>query len=248
MLVYPHATSSQLLFDHVLAPVQTVYGLSKFYAAYEEDFYVLQPGLEKGYDPGDVVTVPIPTTVIRREVPADSLAWFVPVRYRMQDGETLFGLATRRLGWLNTAPLLRLNPGLEAARMKPGAIINIGYMTVAGLPPNEDGYLDPFSAKNRGLRRMWELRTAGKEMEEESGKAAWLKKGDDQFLVLHRTAPRNSIIELTDPRSRKTMYARVAGPIPEQVHDLDVMVVVSKMVAQAFGVRDKKFYIKTRHF
>ena len=249
VFVYPHTTSGALLFDHVLAPKQTIYGASRFYGTTVEDFYFLDPKLRNAYDVGDVIKVPIPTEVIRYERPADSLAWFAPVHYRMQPGETLYGLASRRLGWLNEAPLLALNPNLNAQRMRPGQELLIGYITIAGLPQREKDYLDAYAARNVGLSRLWELRTAGKNMEVANGKAAWTKKGDpNKFMALHRTAPLNSIIELTDPRSRKTLYARVVGRVPEQIYAPDVIVVVSPLLVKAFGVRDKNFYVRTRHF
>jgi hypothetical protein len=67
-------------------------------------------------------------------------------------------------------------------------------------------------------------------------------------MALHRTAPINSLIEIEDPRSRKIIYARVVGRIPEQVNDRNVIVVVSPLLVKAFGVRDKHFYVRTRHF
>lgn len=249
MMLYPHTASGKLLFDHSLAPRQTIYGASKFYGVHVEDFFYLSPQLRDKYTVGDVIKVPISTNEIRREIPADSLAWFVPVRYKLQPGETLFGLATRRLGWLNDAPLRMLNPEVDVQRLKAGAVLNIGYLTVAGLPPREAGYLDPYSARNRGLAQLWEARTAGKRMKVENGKGAWTKKGDEnKFMVLHRTAPINSIVELTDPRSRKTIYARVLGRIPEQRYHPKIIVVVSPLIVKAFNVRDKEFYVKMRHF
>ena len=247
MMLTVHSPSGSLIFEHKLAPTQTVYGLTRFYGVHEEDLYALRPALRRGYDVGDGVLVPIPKDVIRRTLPLDSLAWFVPVRYKMQAGETLFGLATRRLNWLNDAPLRALNPELDVQKMKPGQVINIGYLTIAGLPASERANLDPYTARNRGLANLFTSRSAGKNLVKENGKAAWRRKGDN-FMVLHRTAPTNSIIELHDPRSRKTYYARVVGPVPEQVYPPDVMLVVSRLLMKAFNVRDKNFYVKTRHF
>ncbi len=249
MTVEPYRGSDQLIFQHHLAPSQTVYGAAKFYGVHVEDLFYLEPMLRTGYQVGDVVRVPISPGQLRRTLPVDSLAWFVPVRYKLQAGETLFGLATRRLGWLNDAPLRTLNPDLDAQRLSPGTTLHIGYLSVAGLPPSDDSKLDPLIARNRNLSRIWGDRTAGRKMKSENGKAAWTKRGGkNSFMVLHRTAPVNSIIELTDPRSRKTIYARVVGPIPEQTYDLDVIVVVSPLIVKAFGARDSKFYVRTRHF
>jgi len=43
-------------------------------------------------------------------------------------------------------------------------------------------------------------------MKSKNGKAAWTRKGDaNKWMALHRTAPLNSLIEIEDPRSRKTI-------------------------------------------
>ena len=238
MMLAVDDASSNLVFDHRLAPTQTVYGAAKFYGRNVEDLFALSPGLRKGYDPGDVMRVPIPRSSIRYELPPDSLAWFVPARYALQKGETLYGLANRRLGWLNDAPLRRLNPNIDPAQLKAGVTLNIGYLPVAGFPFSGKVYADQYQARNAGLRTLWESRTAGKTVPSEDGKAAWTKKGDqNKFMALHRTAPINSIIEITDPRSRRTLYARVIGRVPEQIYHPKIMLVVSPQLVKAFGVR-----------
>ncbi|NJC28471.1 LysM peptidoglycan-binding domain-containing protein [Neolewinella antarctica] len=249
MLLEVDKSSGSLLFQHQIAPRQTVYGAAKFYGLNVEDFYVIKPDLRDKYAVGDTIEVPIPASVIRWEIAADSLTWYVPVRYRLQAGETLFGLATRRLGWQSDAPLRKLNPDIDVQRLKPGTILDIGYMSVAGLPPSATTYQDAYSIRNRGLKKLWDARTAGRKMKVENGKAAWTKKGDqNKFMALHRTAPINSIIELTDPRSRRTIYARVIGRIPEQIYHPKIIVVVSPLVVKTFGVRDREFYVRTSHF
>ncbi|OAV45713.1 LysM domain-containing protein [Lewinella sp. 4G2] len=249
MLLKVDGASANLVFEHHLAPKQTVYGASKFYGRNVEDFYALSPELRRGYDVGDVIKVAIAKELIRYEIPGDSLAWFVPVRYQLAKGETLYGLAVRRLGWLNPDPITRLNPEVDPSQLKTGATLVIGYLPISGLPFTGRVYADAYQAQNAPLRALWESRTAGKEMPSENGKAAWTKKGDrTKFMVLHRTAPINSVIEIEDPRSRRTLYARVMGRIPEQIYKPEVMLVVSPLLVKAFGVRDKLFYVKTRHF
>lgn len=250
LTVYQDPASGHMIFDHHVAPGQTLYGVTRFYGLRLEDVYHLNPRLRTGYEPGDAVRVIIPHPALR-EVPApDSLAWFVPVRYRLRKGETLFGLTRRTLQLEDPARLDRLNPGLDATRLSADQLLNVGYLKLDGIPPELQAEVeDPYVRRNRGLRQLWEARTQGKKMKRQNGKAAWTSKGDaNKWMVLHRTAPLNSLIEIEDPRSRKTIYARVVARIPEQVTDRDVIVVVSPLLVKAFGVRDKHFYVRTRHF
>lgn len=250
LLVAFDAASGFILQEHYLAPGQTLYGTARFYGLGETEVYHLNAKLRAGYEAGDKVRVPLPPKLIRREPAPDSLAWFVPVRYRMGPGETLWGLTNRRLPQLSAEDVTNMNPGVAADRLSRGQILNVGYLKLDGISPDAQAEVeDPYVRRNRGLRNLWENRTQGKQMRTQNGKAAWTKKGDpNKFMVLHRTAPINSLIEIDDPRSRKVLYARVMGRIPESIYPPDVIVVVSPLLAKAYGVRDKQFYVRTRHF
>lgn len=250
MTVYNDLATGQILFEHFIAPGQTLFGVSRFYGLSLEDTYHLNPALRVKYGPGDKVRVPIPRVAIRPSPARDSLAWFVPVYYRMGKEETYFGLHKRVLQLEDDAYLLVLNPGVNPDLLSPNQRLAIGYLKLDGIPKDlQEEVEDPYVRRNRGLRELWNLRTEGKKMVQTSGKAAWTSKGDPgKWMALHRTAPINSLIEIEDPRSRKTIYARVEGRIPEQVYEPNVIVVVSPLLVKAFGVRDKHFYVKIRHF
>jgi hypothetical protein len=250
MEVYNDVSSGQILFDHYIAPGQTLFGVSQFYGLSLDDVYHLNPKLRSKYESGDKTRIAIPRQAIRAVPAPDSMAWFVPVNYRMGKGETLFGLYKRTLQLPNDEQLRALNPDLDPNRMSANQVLSIGYMKLDGIPKELQGEIeDPYVRRNRGLRELWRVRTKGKKMISQNGKAAWTKKGDrNKWMVLHRTAPINSLIEIEDPRSRKTIYARVMGPIPEQVTDRNVIVIVSPLLVKAFGVRDTHFYVRTRHF
>lgn len=250
MTVYNDVASGQLLFDHYVAPGQTLYGVAKFYGLSLEDVYHLNPKLRANYRTGDKARMAIPRQVIRAVPAADSLAWFVPVYYRMEKGETLFGLYKRILQLPDDSQIKSLNPKLDPTRMSANQVLAIGYMKLDGIPKALQGEIeDEYVRRNRGLRDLWNVRTEGRKMVSENGKAAWTKRGDpNKWMVLHRTAPINSLIEIEDPRSRKIIYARVVDRIADQVTDPNVIVVVSPLLVKAFGVRDKHFYVRTRHF
>ena len=243
------ALSGHLLFDHQLAPRQTLYGAARFYGHSLNDIYRLNPELQLGYKPGTRVTVAIPKTALRPEYSRDSTAWFVPVRYRMAPGETLYGLSRRTLSQPSDSLLRRLNPGIDPQDLDPGEVLTIGYLRIDGIDPDfqvkvEDRYI----LQNRTLRQQWDTTMTSRQLKHTNGKAAWTSRGDQhKWMVLHRTAPIGSVIEVEDPRSRKTIYATVVARIPEEVYDSRVVLVVSPRLVKAFGVRDKEFYVRTRH-
>ncbi|MGB3801959.1 MAG: LysM peptidoglycan-binding domain-containing protein [Lewinella sp.] len=243
------ALSGHLLFDHKLAPRQTLYGAARFYGHSLDDIYRLNPGLQLGYKPGTRVTVTIPKGELRPSYTRDSVAWFVPVRYRLSPGETLYGLSRRTLNQTSDSLLHVLNPGLKAQDLEPGRVLTIGYLRIDGITADHQVKIeDRYILQNRGLRVQWDSTMSQRRLKFTTGKAAWTTRGDQsKWMVLHRTAPIGSIIEVEDPRSRKTIYARVVARIPEEVYDSRVVLVVSPRLVKAFGVRDKEFYVRTRH-
>lgn len=250
MLLETDPLSGNMVFHHFLAPGQSLFGAGQFYGLSLDDVYTLNPNLRSNYEPGDKVRIPIPPKAIRERMAPDSLAWFVPVYYKLRRGETIFGLYKRTLQLPDDSRLMTLNPGLNAATLAPDQVVAIGYLKLDGIPKVLQGKIeDAYVRRNRGLRELWNNRTQGRKMKSASGKAAWTRKGDrSKWMVLHRTAPLNSLVEIDDPRSKKVLYARVVGRIPEQIYPPDVILVVSPLLLKAFGVRDKVFYVRTRYF
>lgn len=250
MLVENDLLSGHIRFNHYLASGQTLFGAGKFYGLKLEDVYTMNPNLRSKYAAGDKVKVPIPPKTIRAEASPDSMAWFIPVYYKMARGETFFGLYKRTLKLDSDERLRTLNPTLKPEALPANSVLHIGYFKIDGVPAEYQGEIeDPYVRRNRGLRQLWENKTKGKSMKQESGKAAWTRKGDrSKWMVLHRTAPIGSLIEIDDPRSRKVLYARVVGRIAGQTYPPDVIVVVSPLLLKAFGARDTYFYVRTRHF
>lgn len=250
MLLQTDPLSGNMVFEHYLAPGQSLFGAGQFYGLGLEDVYSLNPNLRSKYEPGDKVRIPIPPKTIRATIAPDSLAWFVPVYYQLRRGETIFGLYKRVLQLPDDSRLMSLNPELNPAALSANQIVAIGFLKLDGIPKEMQGEIeDAYVRRNRGLRELWNNRTEGRRMKSQNGKAAWTRKGDrDKWMVLHRTAPINSLIEIDDPRSKKILYARVVGRVPEQIYPPDVILVVSPLLLKAFGVRDKVFYVRTRHF
>ena len=241
--------SGHLLFDHYLAPRQTLYGAARFYGLKLNDVYKLNPELRTGYTAGTKVTVTVPREVLRPSFTPDSVAWFVPVRYRLAPGETLYGLTRRTLGHDDDRLIRQLNPGLNVDNLKPAQLLVVGYLRLDGIAPTSQVAIeDPYVLRNYAMREQWMASMENRALKSTSGKAAWTSSGDkNKWMVLHRTAPLGSLIEIEDPRSRKTIYARVVARIPAQVYDSRVILVVSPLLVQAFGVRDREFYVRTRH-
>lgn len=242
--------SGHLLFDYPIPAEASLYSVGKFFGLQLDDIYLLNPRFKLGYQAGDNVRIPLPLPAIQPFITYDSINYFAPVYYTFKKGETLYGLIHRVLKLESEEQLYLNNPGLTAQNVKVGQLLFIGWLSIEGITSEMQGELeDPYVRQNTGLRERWNQVSAGKRLITQKGKAAWTSSGDrNKFMALHRTAPINSLVEIMDKRTGKTLYCRVVGRIPDQVYDRNVEVVVSPLLVKAFGVRDKYFYVQVKRY
>jgi len=62
-------------------------------------------------------------------------------------------------------------------------------------------------------------------------------------LVLHRTAPIGTVIKITNPMTNRTTFAKVVGHITDNEATKDVIIVMTKNVADSLGALDKRFHV-----
>ena len=80
---------------------------------------------------------------------------------------------------------------------------------------------------------------------DEKGTAVWISDPDldpTKMLVLHRTAPVGTIIRITNPMTNRSAFAKVVGKFTENETTKDVIIVITKAVADAVGALDKRFF------
>ncbi|NQX30550.1 LysM peptidoglycan-binding domain-containing protein [Pedobacter boryungensis] len=80
---------------------------------------------------------------------------------------------------------------------------------------------------------------------EEKGTAVWISDQDldpTKMLILHRTAPIGTIVKITNPMSNRSTFAKVVGKFTENESTKDVIIVMTKAVADAVGALDKRFF------
>jgi len=103
--------------------------------------------------------------------------------------------------------------------------------------PDSTSFKDP---KLRGAPSKYGLNQI-----EEKGTAISIADADldaTKMLVLHRTAPIGTIIKLTNPMTNRTALAKVVGKFTENESTKDVIIVMTKAVADSLGALDKRFF------
>jgi LysM repeat protein len=80
---------------------------------------------------------------------------------------------------------------------------------------------------------------------DEKGTAAWITDPDldpSKMLVLHRSAPIGTIVKVTNPMTNRSTFAKVVGKFTENESTKDVIIVMTKAVAESIGAIDKRFF------
>jgi peptidoglycan endopeptidase LytF len=80
---------------------------------------------------------------------------------------------------------------------------------------------------------------------DEKGTGIWIIDPDLdplKMLVLHRSAPIGTIIKVTNPMTNRSTFAKVVGKFTENESTRDVIIVMTKAVAESIGALDKRFF------
>ena len=166
--------------------------------------------------------------------------------YKVSAGETLYSIA-KRFG-TTVEDITGIN-GLTSTTLTPGQIIKVrtGQTPAPTAPvtakpdatsvvvPADSANAVKFNANHYGLYE-----------KDEKGVATWMDDADldpNKKLVLHRTAPIGTVIKITNPMTNLTTYAKVVGRFTDNEANKDVIIVVTKNVADSLGALDKRFHV-----
>ncbi|SEW54541.1 LysM peptidoglycan-binding domain-containing protein [Chitinophaga arvensicola] len=83
----------------------------------------------------------------------------------------------------------------------------------------------------------------GKKATSEKGPGTWFKSNAvGKYYALHNTAPRGTIIKVTNPLNGKAVYAKVLDVIPQMKSNAGLIIKLSDSAMQALGSNETKFY------
>jgi LysM repeat protein len=170
-----------------------------------------------------------------------------PTQYKVSAGETLFSIAKR----FNTTveDIVNLN-GLKSNSIAPGQVLLVKSNTPA--PPEQPAentiatrdsttpVSTPDSSHHMNANRF------GIYERDEKGVATWIDDDGldpNKMLVLHRTAPIGTVIKITNIMTNRTTFAKVVGRFTDSEQTKDVIIVMTKNVAQSLGALDKRFQV-----
>ncbi|MCP3929930.1 MAG: LysM peptidoglycan-binding domain-containing protein [Bacteroidetes bacterium] len=238
------------IFQHKLAKKQTLFSLAQFYGLNLTELYAYNPALKNRIPSiGQVIRIPIPNKAILRYKPADYHPYlYVPVCYKVKKGDTMFRIS-RYFFRMPMDTILSRN-GLSSFDLKMGQIVLIGWMKITGIPDDiREITGGPLQKLNKTYKRKFIRESYFKKEREHQGVAFWQKDMSLQtdFYALHRKAPLNSIISVTNPMKKRTVFVKVIGKIPDSAYRNDVVVVLSPTEAKILGAKDSRFFVKVKY-
>ena len=198
--------------------------------------------------PSPINNVPTPKAVEERKpvVSTDSRSTRNEdfLEHTVAGNETMYSIATR---YKMTMDQLKAKNNLTDNSLTVGQKLLIkGQYPVkpAFVPPVSSQAMDSTnSIKDPSLR--YPPSRYGLNQVDEKGTATWIADQDldpTKMLVLHRSAPIGTVMKITNPMSNRTTFAKVVGKFTENESTKDIIIVMTKAVADALGALDKRFY------
>ena len=81
----------------------------------------------------------------------------------------------------------------------------------------------------------------------EEGMGLWLNNNDlnqAKSVALHRSAPVGTILKVTNPMSKKSIFVKVVGSFADTAENKNAVVIISKSAAELIGALDQRFRVE----
>ena len=238
---------SRKIVHHTVHAKQTLYALSKFYSISLEELYDANPQFRT--DPtlriGARVNIPVPNRAIKR-YKTKNFTWSknTPIYYVVQNGDNLFQICKRYFS-MPVDSIMKRNH-LKDNNIRPGQLLQVGWMGTEGVLPEWRPV--KVATQSGALKVRYDTEKKKHNEVNAQGVCAWPKdskeKGD--LYALHREAAIGTIMAVTNPMYKTTIYAKVIGRIPDG-YEQNVEVVLSPEAARKLGARDPRFFVKVKY-
>jgi LysM repeat protein len=239
-------TNSQgrLVVLHTIDADENAKSLIDYYQTDEQTFYSLNPHLRQAMSRGAIAQIPVNVeSIVTSPPPANELSFFTRVYYRVQKGDTAFGIS-RRLFSMPTDTLLQRNK-ISSQQIRIGQTLFIGWIPSNRYTLPERNYAASKEALT--LEQLYRQAEEEKTIMVHRGPAIWSNNNQNGMFALHRYAPMDAVIKVTNPVSRQTVYLKVVGRIPDSIYGDEVVAIISFKAARLLRGVDQRFYV-TVHY
>lgn len=172
---------------------------------------------------------------------ADKLSKYNSIEYIVKANETIYTIAKK---YSLTTYQIKIANKLSNDDLKVGQkLILKNNKPIEAFQETAVAEEDDSALKNPSLK--YPASRYGLSQIEEKGTAVWINDADldaAKMLILHRTAPVGTVIKVTNPMNNRSTLAKVVGKYTENETTKDVIIVMTKAVADAVGALDKRFF------
>lgn len=244
--------AQQKIVKHTITPNQTLYKISRFYGVSIAQILALNPNkTETSLSIGDELIIPLPNRAIKRFRKKNFKSNdFVPLYYQVKQGDTMYGIAKRAFHM--PVDTLKERNDLKGG-ISPGQLLHVGWVNRQGVSSAKgkaQKSTNPLSGKVYREKKTFLAQSKGKKIRKQRGAAYWrkTKTSGSKIYALHDYARIGSVVEVRNPMSGVTLYAKVIGRINHRVTPYGVKVVLSPAAARYLGAINKKFYTEIQYY
>lgn len=235
------------IYTHVFEEGQTLWSIARYYGLKPEELKRFNSIFEgQIFNPGDKIRVPIPNkAIIRFENIYLDKTEHAQVYYVVKKGDTKFGIAQRQ--YKMPVDTLERRNNCAGVPLQPGQLLHTGWISVHGVPDSLQNH-NAYISYDKDSRIVQEFERKNRSYKQR-GPAIVLqtKGGNNMAIALHNTAKVGSKIEIYNPMTNRTIYAKVTGKIPRGAHDPDVVVLLSAAAARQLGAKDARFFVALKY-
>ena len=159
-------------------------------------------------------------------------------QYKVSAGETLYSIAKR---FNTTVEDIEKANNLSSNNIAPGQVLQIKAFAPAPVDTpvaKRDSSLVVSNQDSSNMASHMNANKFGLYEKDEKGVATWMDDAgldSSKKLVLHRTAPIGTVIKITNIMTNRTTFAKVVGRFTDNESTKDVIIVMTKSVAQSLG-------------
>ncbi|QQL50988.1 LysM peptidoglycan-binding domain-containing protein [Mucilaginibacter ginkgonis] len=175
------------------------------------------------------------------------------IQYKVTKREYLYSVAKR---FNTTVEKIKEDNQLTSNALRPGQVLVITSGAAQQVATVETVKTDTIPPAKRDTTRTNSIADSlaehkapsryGLFEKNEHGIATWMDDASfdaNKKLVLHRTAPIGTVIKITNPMTSRTTFAKVVGRFTDNESTKDVIIVMTKNVAESLGALDKRFRV-----
>lgn len=232
---------------HPVKSKQTLFSIARYYSLSLEELYDNNPiyRTDPGLRVGTRIKIPVPNMAIMRyKTKKFVAAKTTPIYYVVQEGDNLYQICKRNFD-MPVDSIVKRNK-MKSKNIKPYQLIHVGWMGTEGVLPEWRPEKTP--VESNVLKSRYEQEKSKHKEVDAQGVCFWQKdskeKGD--LYALHRDAAIGTIIAITNPIYRRTVYAKVIGRIPEG-YERNIEAILSPEAARKIGAKDPRFFVKLKY-